>query len=166
MLPIVIQRLRDALKSGYQKHVLGFVTHAVLEGMESSFENNEENQDAICKALPDLIAVIDRDIFGDVARQRSAENFNNTRMREMRTCRSFESFQLLCRWIPFLPSDAFGMLMSPIRRQIVNLDPMRVSKDAPILTTQEQNKQMRRIREFFDMLLEVCPKTQVSRYFP
>ena len=56
MLPIVIQRLRDALKSGYQKHVLGFVTHAVLEGMESSFENNEENQDAICKALPDLIA--------------------------------------------------------------------------------------------------------------
>ena len=37
--------------------------------------------------------------------------------------------------------------MSPIRRQIVNLDPMRVSKDAPILTTQEQNKQMRRIRE-------------------
>ena len=148
MLPMVIQRLRDALKSGYQKHVLGFVTHAVLQGMESSFEKDGANQDAIYRALPDLIAVIDRDIFGDVARQRSSEGFNpNVRMREMRACRSFESFQLLCRFIPFLPSDAFGLLMGPIRRQIVALDPMRVSKDAPILTTQEQNKQVRRIRE-------------------
>jgi len=84
-LPLVISRLRDALKSGYQIHVLGFTVHAVLQGMESVLEqrveqHEEEEKDdeakrlndnsPIWKALPDLVDVVEKDLFGSVARQR------------------------------------------------------------------------------------------------
>ncbi len=91
----IVQELADALSRGYQVHVLGYTTHALLKQM---IEGNHVTGGAIDYCIPLLMKIMLEDIFGTVAEQKEVEKIAGS-MKEAARTQSYDSFKLIGRVI-------------------------------------------------------------------
>ena len=132
---VVLRQLKLTLHSGFMVHVLSFSLHAILSGVyanpQNRLEDTPSSSDTIMgdasKAeeasvpksvdflLKDLIEILDDDIFGRVAQQRNSENYRpRSQLSEAKTCKSYDTFELLARNLTFLPCLSVHVLVSPL----------------------------------------------------
>ena len=65
--------------------------------------------------LTHIIPILDDDIFGRVAQQRNSEDYRpRSALIEAKTCKSYDSFELLARSLTFLPCLSIHVLVSPM----------------------------------------------------
>ena len=65
--------------------------------------------------LTHIVPILDDDIFGRVAQQRNAEGYRpKSQLIEAKTCKSYDSFELLARSLTFLPCLSIHVLVSPM----------------------------------------------------
>ncbi|XP_010532760.1 PREDICTED: small subunit processome component 20 homolog isoform X2 [Tarenaya hassleriana] len=94
-LQSVIKILRAILKRGFELHVLGYTVNFILSKCLSN---------PLCgkldDCLEDLLAVVETDIFGDVAEQKEVEKIAS-KMKETRKCKSYETLKLIAQNVTF-----------------------------------------------------------------
>ncbi|OQS03841.1 U3 small nucleolar RNA-associated protein [Thraustotheca clavata] len=128
LLPIVSE-LEHSLTNGYMVHVLSYTLFAILEKVAEECHQEKpapltssENAQAdiapvlspLDECIPKILAILVRDIFGDIGEQRSDKAEFKSKMKEAKSCRSYDSFELVARCINFLPSPTIHVLLLPI----------------------------------------------------
>ncbi|XP_013750413.2 U3 small nucleolar RNA-associated protein 20-like isoform X1 [Brassica napus] len=109
-LQVVIKSLRDILKRGSELHVLGYTVHSILSKCLS-----KPTCGKLDHCLDDLLAVVENDIFGEVAEQKDVDKFKS-KMKETRKRMSFESLKLICENVTF--REHALKLLSPVTSQL------------------------------------------------
>ncbi|CAL0327253.1 unnamed protein product [Lupinus luteus] len=94
-LQYIVQAMRSTLKQGYECHVLGYSLNYILSKCLSSPAPGNLDY-----CLDDLLPVIKKDIFGEVAEQKEVEKVAS-KMKETRTKKSFESLKLVAQNVTF-----------------------------------------------------------------
>ncbi|GAA5866298.1 hypothetical protein JCM3774_006608 [Rhodotorula dairenensis] len=124
------KELRKALARGPQLHVLAFTVHALLVRLAEEPEGVDFDD-----ALEEVVPVLDADIFGSPAKDRTSQEFRaKTKFREVRSFKSLDSFQILARVISPVKVSA---LLSPLRG---------------VLSTTESPKSLKDVEEVFKVL--------------
>ncbi|KDO34978.1 hypothetical protein SPRG_01040 [Saprolegnia parasitica CBS 223.65] len=129
LLPIVSE-LEQSLSMGYMVHVLSYTLFAILEKVaESCYQETPAPLTSsgmavastpvlspLDECIPKILNILVRDLFGDVSEHRSdkAEHKTKSKMKEARSCRSYDSFELVARCINFLPNPTIHVLLLPI----------------------------------------------------
>lgn len=92
----------------------GVKTTAALDAAASTW--CEAHSKALVDVLPELMDIIMEDVAGKRAEERSSESGykSRTALKESKTCRSYDTFEILCRVSPFLPSPAVHSLLGPL----------------------------------------------------
>ncbi|ESQ54097.1 hypothetical protein EUTSA_v10024182mg [Eutrema salsugineum] len=108
-MQVVIRSLRDILKRGSELHVLGYTVNFILSKCLSNPTCGKLDH-----CLDDLLAVVEADIFGEVAEQKDVEKFA-FKMKETRSRKSFETLKLIAENVTF-KSQALKLL-SPVTAQ-------------------------------------------------
>ena len=71
--------------------------------------------------LTHLIPILDDDIFGRVAQQRQSEDYRpKSALSEAKTCKSYDTFEILARSVTFLPCLSIHVLVSPMVDKLDN----------------------------------------------
>ena len=75
--------------------------------------SNWDGSRALASVLPDIMDVVMDDVVGERAKARSSDTYvSKSRAIEARTCKSYDTFELLAKCTPFLPSDAIHSVCS------------------------------------------------------
>ncbi|KAL1915418.1 uncharacterized protein VTP21DRAFT_6876 [Calcarisporiella thermophila] len=102
----IVSELRGALQRGYQRHVLGFTLNSLLVHMVPRLQVGD-----IDHCLSEVVEVLVDDIFGEIAEEKEVDELRG-KMRESKSVRSFESFELLGKIVRF---KSVGVVLIPIR---------------------------------------------------
>ncbi|KAJ1969345.1 U3 snoRNP protein, partial [Dispira parvispora] len=106
-LSFVLKELKSSLRRGFQRHVLGFTAHAILEAVIQQGVQPGELDDCVEPALDILVD----DIFGDLAQEKRVTGITNT-TEEAKACMSLHSFELLAQSVSF---SRVGELLVPLK---------------------------------------------------
>ena len=104
-LQFVVTELRNALKRGYQLHVLSFTMHALLVTLSPTLELGDLDY-----CLSDLVLVVMDDTFGAVGQEKENQDYVSD-MKEVKSSKSFDSMELLARSSSV---DHLKLLIEPI----------------------------------------------------
>ncbi|ORY03876.1 hypothetical protein K493DRAFT_276201 [Basidiobolus meristosporus CBS 931.73] len=115
----IVKELKGALQRGYQLHVLGYTLHAILAQMVP-----ELNVGDIDYCLEPVIEILIEDVFGEVGVEKETEEITN-KMKEAKTHKSFESFELIGRIIRF---KSIGVLLVPFKEIMVETENIKVTR--------------------------------------
>jgi hypothetical protein len=89
--------------------------HAQDEQDEQDEQETIVQPSAVDLNLTHIVPILDDDIFGRVAQQRNAEGYRpKSQLIEAKTCKSYDSFELLARSLTFLPCLSIHVLVSPM----------------------------------------------------
>nr|CAB3473394.1 unnamed protein product [Digitaria exilis] len=106
-LQFVVEILRAILKRGFELHVLGYTLHYLLSKNITADMNGRLDY-----CLEDLLAVVESDLFGDVAEQKEVEKIAS-KMKETKKRMSFETLKLIAQCITFR-QHLLKKLISPV----------------------------------------------------
>ena len=89
---------------------------------EAEAEQTLVDDTPLFKAIPFLIELVMKDIFGAAAKERARGQANeykskHGKIREMGSSKGLDIFELVCRHIKFEPEDALAMLVEPLTHQ-------------------------------------------------
>jgi len=142
-LPYMITALTGTLKEGFMVHVRGHAVHAVLAGLvhagelacdpakaaapggagdsasDSGSDSDEDGlttaQQSLVSCMPGILDVVMMDVMGAVslARQKDSGYRPKVALAEAKSCKSYDTYALLARCIPFLPHPAVHALLAP-----------------------------------------------------
>ncbi|KAK9722628.1 U3 snoRNP protein [Basidiobolus ranarum] len=115
----IVKELKGALQRGYQLHVLGYTLHSILVHMVP-----ELNVGDIDYCLEPVIEILIEDVFGEVGIEKETQEITN-KMKEAKTHKSFESFELLGRIIRF---KSIGVLLVPFKEIMVETENGKVTR--------------------------------------
>ena len=87
----VLKELRNALRRGYQLHVLSYTMHSILVTLAPSLKIGDLDY-----CLQELSAVIMDDVFGIVGQEKENQDYISS-MKEVKSSKSFDSMELLAR---------------------------------------------------------------------
>lgn len=74
---------------------------------DAHMERQRAASDALVETLPTVMQIVIDDVIGDRAAARGSAGYNPKQaLKEARACRSYDTFELLCRCVPFLPNPA------------------------------------------------------------
>ncbi len=104
-LQFVVTELRNALKRGYQLHVLSFTVHALLVALSPTLKPGELDY-----CVKDLALVVMDDTFGVVGQEKENQDYISD-MKEVKSSKSFDSMELLARSTSV---DHLKLLIEPI----------------------------------------------------
>ncbi|OQR92919.1 U3 small nucleolar RNA-associated protein [Achlya hypogyna] len=122
----IVNELEHSLTMGYMVHVLSYTLFAILDKVaESCHQETPPPLDSAApspapvlspldECVPKILAILVRDIFGDVGETRRDKAEHKSKMKEARSCRSYDSFELVARCINFLPNPTIHVLLLPI----------------------------------------------------
>jgi hypothetical protein len=105
----ILQELSDALRRGFEVHVLGFTLHSLLHHL---IEGAHVAVGSLDYCLAPLLRLLLHDIFGTVAEQKEVEKIQHA-YKEAKRIQSFRSFELLAKCIDFEQSVLF--LLRPVK---------------------------------------------------
>jgi len=94
-LQFIVKTLQTTLTRGYELHVLGYTVNFILLKVSSSLAIGD-----IDYCVQQLLEVAENDIMGEVAEEKEVEKIS-FKMKETRSTKSFESFQLIACSITF-----------------------------------------------------------------
>ena len=100
-----LRELRNALKRGYQLHVLSYTLHALLVALTPHMKAGHLDY-----CLADLTAVVMDDIFGSVGQEKVNQDYIST-MKEVKSSKSFDTMEMLARTSSV---DRLHLLVEPI----------------------------------------------------
>ena len=106
-LQFVVKILRAILKRGFELHVLGYTLHYLLSKNITADMNGRLDY-----CLEDLLAVVNSDLFGDVAEQKEVEKIAS-KMKETKKRMSFDTLKLIAQSITF-SQHSLKKLISPV----------------------------------------------------
>ncbi|KAG2589626.1 small subunit processome component 20 homolog [Panicum virgatum] len=106
-LQFVVKILRAILKRGFELHVLGYTLHYLLSKNITADMNGRLDY-----CLEDLLAVVNSNLFGDVAEQKEVEKIAS-KMKETKKRMSFETLKLIAQSITF-SQHSLKKLISPV----------------------------------------------------
>ena len=109
----VVKELSGALQRGYQLHILGYSLHALLQNFLPTTEVGE-----IDNCVTKIVEILLNDIFGETGAEKEVDALTS-KMKETKSKRSFDSFELLGKYI------TFGMverILVPIRDMMVEVN--------------------------------------------
>jgi U3 small nucleolar RNA-associated protein 20 len=109
-LQVVLETLRTRLARGFQVHVLSIVMHDILHVMAPVLSSHEVDE-----LLPEIVPVLEMDIFGIVAQERDVYSIAAT-YSEARRTHSFDSFTIIAMRASF--PDSLPLLLSPVMRHM------------------------------------------------
>ncbi|XP_077988472.1 small subunit processome component 20 homolog [Glandiceps talaboti] len=89
----VIIELQHTLTRGYQKHVLSYTIHAMLQGINDTLNHGDLDQ-----CIDNLIAVCNEELFGEVAVEKEVAGITR-KLREAQSSKSFEIYQIIGKYI-------------------------------------------------------------------
>ncbi|KAI9595434.1 armadillo-type protein [Syncephalis fuscata] len=118
-LRFMVVELRNALTRGSQRHVLGYTLHSLLANLQPTLKPNDLTQ---CLDL--LMSVIVEDIFGAIGEEKETEELTG-KTKEMRSMRSYDSYEILARIVPY---DTIDQLVLPIKDIMSETASMKVMK--------------------------------------
>eukprot|EP01124_Arcella_intermedia_P023498 TRINITY_DN3746_c0_g1_i9.p1 TRINITY_DN3746_c0_g1~~TRINITY_DN3746_c0_g1_i9.p1 ORF type:complete len:1200 (-),score=375.12 TRINITY_DN3746_c0_g1_i9:16-3615(-) len=104
----ILTQLRGYLTRGYQIHVLGYTVHVVLMNMMNEFPLG-----TVDNSIPDLIEILDEEIFGKIGEQKEVSNFSG-KMKETKKNRAFETFKLIAQMIDMGQIPSLESLLQPL----------------------------------------------------
>jgi U3 small nucleolar RNA-associated protein 20 len=110
-LHYIISSLRTALKRGYQLHVLGYTLHAI---MAENVEKFPARSIDIC--VKQIVEITMYDIFGETGKERQVQELKG-KMREIRTTKSFDTLEYLCKLISF---NQLENVLKPLKEQMLD----------------------------------------------
>ncbi|KAM9963224.1 hypothetical protein ACTFIW_006448 [Dictyostelium discoideum] len=93
--PYILKDLRNILKNGYQKHILAYTLHALLNTLSKSIEVG-----VLDSQISLLMDIIIEDLFGEPSVQREIKQVQDT-YPEAKTQRSFDSLRIIATIIHF-----------------------------------------------------------------
>lgn len=97
-LIFALEVLRAALPDrGFTAHVMGYTTHAMLEGLVPAARNDPGPID---ECLPQLLSILESDLFGDIADAKEVDAFASS-YKEAKKCKAYETYQLLSSVVTF-----------------------------------------------------------------
>lgn len=114
----IIKELQGALLRGYMLHVLGFTVNSLLMDMIPRMEVGD-----IDYCLADIVDILINDVFGEVGEEKETEEIKN-KMKEAKTMRSFESFELLAKIVEF---KNMGIILLPIKELMNQTESLRIT---------------------------------------
>ncbi|TKX21729.1 hypothetical protein C1H76_6225 [Elsinoe australis] len=94
----IVKELKSALQRGYQLHVLSFTVHSILVENLGKLQPGDLDH-----CVADLVLIIMDDIFGVAGQEKDAEEYVS-RMKEVKSSKSFDSMELLSKitTLPYL----------------------------------------------------------------
>ena len=101
----MLRELRNALKRGYQLHVLSYTLHALLVALAPNMKAGDLDY-----CLADLAAVVMDDIFGAVGQEKENQDYISS-MKEVKSNKSFDTMEMLARTSSV---DRLHLLIDPI----------------------------------------------------
>ncbi|RUP48500.1 hypothetical protein BC936DRAFT_144478 [Jimgerdemannia flammicorona] len=114
----IIKELQGALLRGYMLHVLGFTLNSLLMDMVPRMAVG-----GIDYCLANIVGILINDVFGEVGEEKETEEIKN-KMKEAKTIRSFESFELLAKVVEF---KNMGVILLPIKELMSESESLRVT---------------------------------------
>ncbi|KAK5582758.1 hypothetical protein RB653_004344 [Dictyostelium firmibasis] len=93
--PYILKDMRNVLKNGYQKHILAYTLHALLNTLSKSIEVG-----VLDSQISLLMDIIIEDLFGEPSVQREIKQVQDT-YPEAKTQRSFESLRIIANIIHY-----------------------------------------------------------------
>ncbi|XP_070543166.1 small subunit processome component 20 homolog [Ptychodera flava] len=89
----VITELQQTLTRGYQKHVLSFTVHALLQGVSESLNHGD-----LDGCLANLIQVSNEELFGEVAEEKEVVGITR-KLQEAQSSKSYDIYQIIGKYI-------------------------------------------------------------------
>ncbi|KAJ3039093.1 U3 snoRNP protein [Rhizophlyctis rosea] len=116
-IPFILKELEGALTRGYQLHVLGYTVHSLLANVVPTVQSGDLDA---CVEI--LVRICVSDIFGETGNEREVEELKG-KMREIKTTKSFDSFELIAKIVSFRLLD---ILLLPIKELMLQTDNVKV----------------------------------------
>lgn len=127
-LQVIVRVLRGSLKRGYELHVLGYTLNFILSKFLTDPAFGK-----IDYLLEDLISVVEKDIFGEVAEEKEVEKLAS-KMKETRKQKSFDTLKLIAQSATF-KSQALKLLRPVTDHMKKHLTPKVKAKLENMLTS-------------------------------
>ena len=118
-LPFILSAMKTALTRGYQLHVLGYTLHSIFVENVDSYKSG-----SIDSSVTTVVEIAMQDIFGETGKEREVQELRG-KMREIKTTKSFETIELLCRVITF---SMIQNIIVPLKLQMVESREIKVVK--------------------------------------
>jgi U3 small nucleolar RNA-associated protein 20 len=115
----ILQSLKTALKRGYQLHVLGYTLHAILAENIDKFVAGSID---IC--IPLIMEICMHDIFGETGKEKEVQELRS-KMREIRTTKSYDTIELCCRVIGLAEIDK---VLLPVKEKMLETSELKFVK--------------------------------------
>ena len=106
----ILRELKTALSRGYQLHVLGYTVHSLLAHISTKHGDLDE-------CVKDIVDVLIGDIFGVTGTEKESEGYT-TSMKEIKTSKSYDSFEILTR---ITPTESLNLFLQPLKTFLYEL---------------------------------------------
>ncbi|CAG8452160.1 712_t:CDS:2 [Ambispora gerdemannii] len=111
----IVKELKAALTQGYQLHVLGYTLHSLLLDLVPILEVG-----AIDYCVYEVTEILINDVFGEVGQEKDIDEITG-KTKEMKSKKSFDSFELLAKVIEFRNIDVLLLPLKNIMRETQNV---------------------------------------------
>lgn len=118
-LSYILNALRIALKRGYQLHVLGYTLHSIISANVTTYAPG-----SIDSCVPGIVEITMHDIFGETGKEREVLELKG-KMREIKSTKSFETLEFLCRIISFVQVQK---VLVPLKAQMLESNEIKTVK--------------------------------------
>ncbi|KAJ3050202.1 U3 snoRNP protein [Rhizophlyctis rosea] len=116
-IPFILKELEGALTRGYQLHVLGYTVHSLLTHVVPTVQPGDLDA---CVEM--LVRICVADIFGETGSEREVQELQG-KMREIKTTKSFDSFELIAKIVSFRMLD---VVLLPIKELMLQTSDVKM----------------------------------------
>ncbi|RKP25205.1 armadillo-type protein, partial [Syncephalis pseudoplumigaleata] len=118
-LRFIVVELRNALTRGFQRHVLGYTLHSLLATLQPTLKPSD-----VVDCLDLLMETLTEDIFGSIGEEKETEELTG-KTKEMRSMRSYDSYEILARIVPYAAVDRLILPVKDIMSETSSIKVMR-----------------------------------------
>jgi hypothetical protein len=119
-------------EDGVEEEEGSTVVSSAIDGGGMTDAESSVASGALENCMEGLVVILEADVFGSTAQQRAADSGYKSNMIEARSCKSYDSFQLLAAALPFLPSPCLRTLLDPALQRLAESDDSSVVRVAQV----------------------------------
>ncbi|KAJ1679220.1 U3 snoRNP protein, partial [Spiromyces aspiralis] len=115
----IIKELRSSLQRGYQRHILGYTIHAILNSLQ-----NEVAVGSLDYTLDPIVSILCDDMFGETAQEKEASE-KTGKIKEAQSNRAVDAFSILAKIVDL---RHLGQLLAPLRDLLRETEATKVTR--------------------------------------
>ncbi|KAJ1920636.1 U3 snoRNP protein [Mycoemilia scoparia] len=120
----IVKEMRSVLKRGYQRHILGYTLHSILNHIKDKIDVG-----SLDYTLDLMLDIVCEDIFGETAAEKETKELTG-KIKEAQTNRGKETYVILARIVDL---ENLGRLLSPLRDILRETDSPKVTKKVHVV---------------------------------